>query len=364
MAVPSSVFDLSTTAASNSPAGSESIGTSLDDYLRAIQAIIKHGVSKGSDITAAATITPVATSSYFVVTGNTGITAIGETYSWVGRVVVLKFSGTPLLTHAAGLILPGAVNITAAAGDVAAFVNESAGVWRCIYGFGLSKAGGNLTGVLGLTAGTALLPALIPSGDPNTGVWFPAADTVAVSTGGVERMRIDSSGNVGIGVTPASTLRLHVKGSDTTASNYAAAFQDSSGNNIAVFRNDKQTTFYGDTVVIQPAGLGYGTGAGGTVTQATSKSTAVTLNKPTGQITTNNSLLAGGITNGFQLNNSLISSADNVIVTIQDGNGYKYNVWAYAIQNGNCQIALQNITGGNLSEALPINFAIIKGATS
>jgi hypothetical protein len=48
-------------------------------------------------------------------------------------------------------------------------------------------------------AGTALLPALTPTGDLNTGVWFPAADTVAVSTAGAERMRIDASGNVGIG---------------------------------------------------------------------------------------------------------------------------------------------------------------------
>ena len=147
MAVPTTITDLSTTAASNSPAGSESIGTSLDDYIRSVQAIIKQGVSKGSDITAASTITPVATSSYFVVTGNTGITAIGETYSWVGRTVVLKFSGTPILTHSAGLILPGAANITAAAGDVLAFVNESAGVWRCIFGNnGLLFTGGNLTG--------------------------------------------------------------------------------------------------------------------------------------------------------------------------------------------------------------------------
>jgi len=147
MAVPTTITDLSTTAASNSPAGSESIGTSLDDYIRSVQAIIKQGVSKGSDITAASTITPVATSSYFVVTGNTGITAIGETYSWVGRTVVLKFSGTPILTHSAGLILPGAANITTVAGDVLAFINESAGVWRCIFGNnGLLFTGGNLTG--------------------------------------------------------------------------------------------------------------------------------------------------------------------------------------------------------------------------
>jgi hypothetical protein len=50
-------------------------------------------------------------------------------------------------------------------------------------------------------AGTALLPALTPTGDLNTGVWFPAADTVAVSTAGAERMRIDSSGNLLVGTT-------------------------------------------------------------------------------------------------------------------------------------------------------------------
>jgi hypothetical protein len=53
-----------------------------------------------------------------------------------------------------------------------------------------------LTGVGAFSAGTALLPSLIPSGDPNTGMWFPAADTIAWSTAGAERLRIASSGTV------------------------------------------------------------------------------------------------------------------------------------------------------------------------
>jgi len=53
--------------------------------------------------------------------------------------------------------------------------------------------------------GTAAAPAIVPTGDANTGIFFPAADTVAFSEGGAEAMRIDSSGNVGIkNSTPSS----------------------------------------------------------------------------------------------------------------------------------------------------------------
>jgi hypothetical protein len=53
-------------------------------------------------------------------------------------------------------------------------------------------------------AGTAAAPAITTTGDTNTGMFFPAADTIAFAEGGVEAMRIDSSGNVGIGVTPSA----------------------------------------------------------------------------------------------------------------------------------------------------------------
>jgi len=55
--------------------------------------------------------------------------------------------------------------------------------------------------------GTAAAPAIVPTGDTNTGIFFPAADTIAFSEGGAEAMRIDSSGNVGIGtVSPRGKL--------------------------------------------------------------------------------------------------------------------------------------------------------------
>jgi hypothetical protein len=58
-------------------------------------------------------------------------------------------------------------------------------------------------------AGTAALPVITTTGDTNTGIFFPAADTIAFSEGGVESMRIDSAGNVGIG-TSSPQQKLHI----------------------------------------------------------------------------------------------------------------------------------------------------------
>jgi hypothetical protein len=67
-----------------------------------------------------------------------------------------------------------------------------------------------VSGTVVAAAGTALLPSITTTGDLNTGMWFPAADTIAVSTAGVERMRIDSEGRLGLGITPSATTAFTV----------------------------------------------------------------------------------------------------------------------------------------------------------
>jgi hypothetical protein len=67
------------------------------------------------------------------------------------------------------------------------------------------------TGITTVAAGSAALPAIVSTtGTADTGLWFPAADTVAASTAGTERLRIDSSGNVGIGIAPNAAVKLQV----------------------------------------------------------------------------------------------------------------------------------------------------------
>jgi len=110
---------------------------------------------------------------------------------------------------------------------------------------------------------------------------------------------------------------------------------------------------------------GYGAGSGGAVIQVTNKATAVTLNKASGQITLNNAALASNTTVSFTFNNSLIAATDNLVLTLSGGgtNG-AYQAWVGSVSAGSCAVNLRNISGGSLSEAVVINYALVKSANA
>jgi len=84
---------------------------------------------------------------------------------------------------------------------------------------GATITGGVLNAVSGVFApGTSGTPSISFTSDSNTGFWSPAGDTVAISTGGSERIRVDSDGDLGIGTT-SPTSRLTVRADAATGPN-------------------------------------------------------------------------------------------------------------------------------------------------
>jgi hypothetical protein len=127
------------------------------------------------------------------------------------------------------------------------------------------------------------------------------------------------------------------------------------------FNLDTDGTFRG---VSATAGFGYGTGAGGTVTQATSKATAVTLSTVTGQITLNAAALAANTAVSFTLTNTAVAAPDLVVVNhVSAGTAGAYT-FTTTPAAGSVVITVRNVTAGSLSEAIVLQFAVIKAATS
>jgi hypothetical protein len=106
------------------------------------------------------------------------------------------------------------------------------------------------------------------------------------------------------------------------------------------------------------------TGFGGTVAQATNKSTGVTLNTATGQITMNNAALGAGTIVSFTLTDSTIAATDVLSLNhISGGTVGSYTLNAQCAA-GSATINVRNNTAGSLSEAIVLQFALIKGATN
>jgi hypothetical protein len=112
------------------------------------------------------------------------------------------------------------------------------------------------------------------------------------------------------------------------------------------------------------AGIGYRSGAGGTVTQLTDKTTPVTLNTVAGEITMSAAQLGGDTTVSFTLNNSQIANTDLILLNqVSDANIGVYN-FNGKCNSGNAVISVHNMTNNNRSDAIVIRFAVVKGAIS
>ena len=146
----------------------------------------------GSPITSSGTLAvSLSGTALPVLNGGTGVTTSTGTTN-----VVLSNSPT-LVTPALGT--PSALVGTNITGTATSFnINGTVGATTANTGAFTTLSA---TGVTTVQAGTAALPAITTTGDTNTGIFFPAADTIAFSDGGAETMRIDSSGKVGINTT-------------------------------------------------------------------------------------------------------------------------------------------------------------------
>lgn len=110
--------------------------------------------------------------------------------------------------------------------------------------------------------GAVATPSLYFTGDSNTGLWSPAADTVALSTGGSERWRVTSAGKVGVGGTPtgtflagAATPQLQVLGASLDTSAAAIAEFSADGNAPRIYLGKSRNATVGSHTIVQSADL-------------------------------------------------------------------------------------------------------------
>lgn len=117
-------------------------------------------------------------------------------------------------------------------------------------------------------------------------------------------------------------------------------------------------------------GIGYktGLGVGGSVTQATNRTTGVTLNALTGAITTNNASLAAEATADFVVTNDKVAITDVVAVSVRSGtNGGGTTVSVVGVADGSFTIRVHNgnvAAGTAETGAIIINFAVLKGSAN
>ncbi len=180
--------------------------------------------------------------------------------------------------------------------------------------------------------------------------------SIGVKNSGVALISIGNISGI-VGGAYDATPTLWTSGSFRIQTNVTVALAMTSAGDI---------TLIGRLLSSSPSkGIGYGTGAGGTVTQSTSKSTTVSLDTMCGSITMNAASLAANTGVVFTLSNTSIVATDIVIVIIKSGgSANSYSVGVESVSTSSCNIRLKNDSGGALAEAIILTFYISKAVTS
>jgi hypothetical protein len=110
--------------------------------------------------------------------------------------------------------------------------------------------------------------------------------------------------------------------------------------------------------------IGYAASASSTVTQLTNKATGVTINTPSGQITTANAQLAPAASVAFVVTCSAVSVGDSIIINIASGGtAFAYLIGIASVANGSFTVNLKNVSNNAYSEVLVLNYAILHVAS-
>jgi cytoskeletal protein CcmA (bactofilin family) len=178
----------------------------------------------------------------------------------------------------------------------------------------------------------------------------------------------DTSGNV------STTGTLTVSGLATlnggiTADGGAFAVANTSGNITTTGTLSVTGAVTGAAAILTTGatgGIGYATGAGGAVSQATNRTTGVTINKICGAITTHDASLAAGAEATFTVTNSAVAATDVVVVSLKDKSGTALSIpFVTDVAAGKFDITMTNLDASTAdTSASVINFVVIKGVAS
>ena len=285
------------------------------------------GLTPISSSRIAVTNSPITSSGNMTVDlATSGVSAGTYTYPTLtvdayGRVTSASSAAAAGTVTSVGVVPGDGIQVTGSPVTTSGNINiTNTGVTRLNAGTGISLSGGNgnVTVSTTITGGTV------------TGV------TVASTTLTVSGSPITTTGTITINLPTTITLTGNITG----------------GNLISTGRI---------TSANATAGIGYATGAGGTVTQGTSRTTSVTINKMSGAITLFSAAGTSAYTT-FTVTNSTVAATDVIIVNQKSGTD-KYQAFVSAVAAGSFAITFSDISGTTTEQPV-FNFAVIKAVAA